>query len=95
MEAVKASRGTIALTALAALIAAGMLWASVALAGGSGSSASPPSSSGSSPSAFTADRSIATSPEQQQLQGGSPGDCPNMGGGSGSQGSGSSSDSSL
>ena len=92
MEAVKASRGSIALTALAVAIAAGMLWASVALAGGSGSSASPSGSQGSSPVAFTADRNTAEAPQQ----GAAPdGDCPNMGGGSGSPESSSGTGSSL
>jgi hypothetical protein len=78
MEAVKASGGSIALTALAVAIAAGMLWASVALAGGSGSSASPSGSQGSSPIAYTTDGYTAEAPQQ----GAAPdGDCPNMGGG--------------
>jgi hypothetical protein len=93
MEAVKASRGSIALTALAVAIAAGMLWASVALAGGSGSSASPSGSQGSDPVAFTADQNTAEAPQQ----GAAPdGDCPNMGGGSsGPEGSSSDTGSSL
>jgi len=92
MEAVKASHGSIVLAGLAAAIAAGMLWASLALAGGPGSSAAPPSSPGSSPVAYMGDQSIATAPQQQ---GGDDPDCPNMGGSSGSDGSSSGTSSSL
>ena len=93
MEAVKASRGSIALTALAVAIAAGMLWASVALAGGSSPSVSPSGSQGSSPVAYTTDGYTAEAPQQGAMP---SGDCPNMGGGpSGSQQSPSDTGSSL
>jgi hypothetical protein len=89
MEAARASRGSIVLAALAAALAAGMLWASIALAGGSSSSASTPNTPASGPVAYMGGPNIAAAPQQH---GGTDENCPNMGGdSSGSQDGGSSS----
>jgi hypothetical protein len=84
MEAARTSRPTVVLSALAVALAAAALWASIALAGGSSSPASTPSSPGFGQVAFTQNEQPSTPAAPGE-------DCPDRGGGSegdGSSGSG-------
>jgi hypothetical protein len=79
METAKASRRTTGLIALAIAVAAAAFWASIALAGGSGSSGSTPGSPASDQVAYFGD--IQNSAPQQDGES-RDGNCPERDGGS-------------